>query len=84
VIDDYAAAVQYRMSRPDVDPDRVSLVGVCMGAAFAVALAAREKRLRAVVSIAGGYNIGETFQSAFGVEDFAGYLTQVNALVQQQ
>ena len=83
MIDDYAAAVQYRMSRPDVDPDRVSLVGVCMWG-FAVALAAREKRLRAVVSIAGGYNIGETFQSAFGVEDFAGYLTQVNALVQQQ
>jgi fermentation-respiration switch protein FrsA (DUF1100 family) len=84
VIDDYAAAVQYVMTRPDIDPARVSLVGVCMGGGFAVALAAREKRLRAAVSIAGGYNIGETFQSAFGVEQFAAYLGQVNALVQEQ
>lgn len=84
VIDDYAAAVNHLASRPDVDPDLIGIVGVCMGGGYAVALGARDKRLRAVVSIAGGYDIGGTFQQAFGVDGFAGYLKTINAVVQRQ
>ncbi len=84
VIDDYAAAVAHLMTRPDVDPERVGIVGVCMGGGYAVSLGARDKRLKAVVSIAGGYDIGGTFQQGFGIDGFAGYLKLINEVVQTQ
>jgi fermentation-respiration switch protein FrsA (DUF1100 family) len=84
VIEDYANAVSYLFTRDDVDPDRVAVVGICMGGGYAVSTAAREKRIRAVVSIAGGYNIGGTFQQFLGVDGFAAYYRKVNELVQRQ
>lgn len=82
VIDDYANALGYMLTRPDIDPGRVAVVGVCMGGGYAVSVAARDKRVRAVVSVAGGYNIGGTFQQALGIEGFADYYREVNDLVQ--
>jgi fermentation-respiration switch protein FrsA (DUF1100 family) len=79
VIEDYANAVSYLMTRDDVDPDSVAVVGVWMGGGYAVSTAARDKRLKAVVSIAGGYNIGGTFQQFLGVDGFAAHLRKVNA-----
>ena len=84
VIADYGCAVNHLLTRDDVDPDRVGLVGVCMGGGYAVSVAARDKRVRAAVSVAGGYDIGGTFQQALGAEAFAGYLRSINDLVQQQ
>jgi uncharacterized protein len=55
-----------------------------MGGGYAVSLGARDKRLRAVVAIAGGYDIGTTFQQGFGVDGFAGYVRAINDLVQAQ
>ncbi|MFE3056710.1 alpha/beta hydrolase [Nocardia sp. NPDC059239] len=84
VIADYANAISYLLTRPDVDPERIAAVGVCMGGGYAVSVGARDKRLRAVVSIAGGYNIGGTFQQGLGIEGFAAYFRRVNDLVQRQ
>jgi uncharacterized protein len=84
VIADYANAVSYLMTREDVDADRVAVVGVCMGGGYAVSTAAREKRLKAAVSIAGGYDIGGTFQQFFGIDGFAAYYRKANELVQRQ
>ena len=58
VIADYGSAVSYLMTREDVDPGRIGILGICMGGGYAVSLGARDKRLKAVVSVAGGYNIG--------------------------
>jgi uncharacterized protein len=84
VIEDFHAAVSHLLTRDDVDPERVAIVGVCMGGGYAVSLAARDKRPKAVVAVAGGYDIGGTFQKGFGVEGFAGYLRAINDLVQTQ
>jgi uncharacterized protein len=84
VIEDYANAVSHLLTRPDVDPDRVAVVGVCMGGGYAVSTAARDKRLKAAVSIAGGYNLGGTFQQFLGVDGFAAYYRKVNELAQRQ
>ena len=83
MIDDYQSAVSHLLAGDDVDPDRVAVVGVCMGGGYAVSLGARDKRLKAVVAIAGGYDIGGTFQGALGVDGFAAYLRQINDLVQR-
>jgi fermentation-respiration switch protein FrsA (DUF1100 family) len=84
VIEDYANAVNYLVTRDDVDPSRVAVVGVCMGGGYAVSVAARDKRLRAAVSVAGGYDIGSTFQQFYGVDRFADYYREINELVQRQ
>jgi fermentation-respiration switch protein FrsA (DUF1100 family) len=68
------------MARDDIDAKRVAAVGVCMGGGYAVATAARERRLAACASIAGGYDIGETFQAAMGAEGLAAYLRAANEL----
>jgi dipeptidyl aminopeptidase/acylaminoacyl peptidase len=74
VIDDNVNAAAHLMATDDVDGDRVAAVGVCMGGGYALATAARERRLAACVSIAGGYDIGGTMQAALGIDGFAGYL----------
>jgi fermentation-respiration switch protein FrsA (DUF1100 family) len=84
VIEDYSNAVSYMLTRDDVAPDRLALVGVCMGGGYAVSTGARDKRVKAVVSVAGGYNIGGTFQQFLGVDGFAQYYRKVNDLVTQQ
>lgn len=78
VISDYVDASAYLIGRDDVDPGRVAAVGVCMGGGYALATAARERRLAACASVAGGYDIGGTFQGAMGAEGFASYLRLAN------
>jgi uncharacterized protein len=84
IIQDYSNAVSYMLTRDDIDPDRVGVVGVCMGGGYAVSTGARDKRVKAVVGIAGGYNIGGTFQKFLGVEGFAGYFAKINDLMMKQ
>jgi uncharacterized protein len=78
VISDYVDASAYMMSRDDVASDRVAVVGVCMGGGYAVGVAARERRVVACASVAGGYDIGGTFVQTMGAEGFASYLRLVN------
>lgn len=84
VIDDFVNAVSYLLTRDDIAHDRVAAVGACMGGGYAVSVGARDKRLRAVVSVAGGFDIGGTFQQAMGVDGFAAYYRKINDLVQRQ
>jgi dienelactone hydrolase len=80
IIEDYSNAVSYLLTCGDIDPARIGLVGVCMGGGYTVSTAARDKRAKAVVSVAGGYDIGGTFQQLMGPEGFAAYYAKVNAL----
>lgn len=84
VIEDYKNAVSYMLTRNDIDTEKIGIVGVCMGGGFAISTAARDKRVKAVVSIAGGYNIGGTFQQMYGIEDFAKYFANINELLMKQ
>lgn len=84
VIEDYCNAVSYLMTSEGVDPERIAVAGVCMGGGYAVSVGARDKRIKAVVSVAGGYNIGGTFQQFFGIEGFAAYYAKINELVTRQ
>lgn len=84
IIEDYSRAANYAMRRDDVDAARVAVVGVCMGGGFAVSVGARNRKLAAVVSVGGGYNIGGTFQQFLGAEGFAAYLRKINEMVQRE
>jgi len=57
-IADAGNAVSYMASRPDVDPDRILMIGTSYGASVAVCAAARDARVSAVIA-QGGWGIGE-------------------------
>lgn len=46
-------------SRADIDPARVGLMGISMGGIYGPFAAAKEKRLRALVALAGPYDLSE-------------------------
>lgn len=50
-------AVDYLLSRPDVDPDQIALVAGSLGALFAPAVGATDDRIAAVVLLFGGGDI---------------------------
>jgi dipeptidyl aminopeptidase/acylaminoacyl peptidase len=53
---DYSRAVDYLVTRPEVDPRRVGYAGVSWGAITGVTFAAHDSRIKAVASIVGGGN----------------------------
>ena len=53
---DYSRAVDYLVTRPEVDPQRVGYAGVSWGAITGVTFAAHDPRIKAMASIVGGGN----------------------------
>jgi len=53
---DYSRAIDYLISRPDVDRDRVAYVGISWGAITGVTFVAHDARVKAMASIVGGGN----------------------------
>ena len=65
---DAEAALEFLLSRPDVDPDRIGAIGFSMGGATAIRVAARQPQIRGVVRDGGFTNLGELLnppESAF-------------------
>lgn len=52
---DVVAALEYLLTLPFVDPDRVGVGGVSLGGLVSIMAAARDARFKAVISMAGGY-----------------------------
>src|SRR3984957_17071347 len=76
------AVVAFLQDRAGLDPERIGLFGVSLGGYYAARAAAYEKRLRAVVSLAGPYRLDldwdglpaqtrATFQARSGAKDDA-------------
>ena len=51
------ASFDYLFSRPEIDPDRVALMGISMAGYYAPRVAAFEKRIKALVGWCGCYSI---------------------------
>jgi fermentation-respiration switch protein FrsA (DUF1100 family) len=79
IIADFGNAVSYMLTRDDVE-SQIAVVGVCMGGGYAVSAAARDRRLSAAVSVAGGFDIGGTFLANMGSDGFAQFIRQINDL----
>ena len=54
-VDDLRAAVSFLSERADVDPGRLALLGICMGAGHALSAAADDSRVGAVAAVTGHY-----------------------------
>lgn len=55
-IADLLAAVTFLASRPEVQPDRIGLLGVCAGAGYAAGAVAADERIRAFGAVAGFFH----------------------------
>lgn len=67
---DLRAAVSVLAARPEVDPARIGLVGICLGGGYAVRAAAADPRIVAVATIAGGYNSPAQMVQAMGTQAY--------------
>lgn len=67
---DLRAAVDLLAARPEIDPDRIGVVGVCLGGGYAVRAAAQDPRIGAVVGIAGAYNSPAAFAAGMGIDSY--------------
>ena len=67
---DLRAAVSLLARRAEVAPDRIGLVGVCLGGGYAVRAAATDPRVKAVAGIAGAYNSPAWFAEQMGADAY--------------
>lgn len=81
--EDLRYAVSYMLTRPDVDPERFGLCCVCLGAGYALEVAAMDRRIKAVALVAGGYNLTDTYVEFLG-DGFEGFMDQLNTARQKQ
>jgi uncharacterized protein len=51
-IEDIRAAFDYLIGLPEIDPERLTLVGICFGASYALRAAADDPRVRAIATAA--------------------------------
>jgi len=63
-VEDVSRVIDYAVTLPYVDADRIGVIGVCGGGGYAINATLTEKRIKAVVSIT-GVNIGRLFREGF-------------------
>jgi hypothetical protein len=73
---DLRAATSFLTARPDLDADRVAIVGICAGAGYALKAAANDPRLAAFAGIAGYYPDPRTLRAAMGEDGYRAALRQ--------
>lgn len=71
---DLAAAVSLLRARPEVDPDRIGAVGICLGGGYALKFAAFDPRVKAFAGIAGAYNTPYGMRDGFGADNYRNVL----------
>lgn len=67
-VEDIRCAVDYLMTLPYVDEDRVGLLGICAGGGYAVSAALTEHRFKAIATVVAS-DVGRAFRSMQPVEE---------------
>lgn len=74
---DLRTAVGYLRGHPDVT--KVGLVGICLGAGYALKAAAFDGRVEALVTVAGAYNSPQAMRAGFGRQAYREKLAELLA-----
>ncbi|GKT02294.1 alpha/beta hydrolase [Acidovorax sp. SUPP3434] len=67
-VEDFKAVVDYLITLPYVDNERIGALGICGGGGYAINATMTERRIKAVASIT-GVNIGRLMREAFSGND---------------
>ncbi|GGL15323.1 hypothetical protein Sme01_70210 [Sphaerisporangium melleum] len=81
---DLRAAVSYLRALPGVDGDRVGVVGICLGAGYALRFAAFDPRVKVFVGIAGAYNDPYAMRSGMTEQGYAQALASFSEVLERQ
>jgi uncharacterized protein len=81
---DIRAAVSFLAAQPSVNPDRIGIVGVCIGGGYALRAAAFDPRIKAFVGIAGFYPSPYSTRDAMGAETYRKALLDALTVIQGQ
>ncbi|MFE7332057.1 alpha/beta hydrolase [Streptomyces sp. NPDC057565] len=83
-VSDLRNAVSFLAARPEVDPEKIAVCGVCLGGIYSVQLAAFDPRVKAVALVAAAYNNPGLIRDRFGAENFAALMGQFAQIAQRQ
>ena len=81
---DLRDAVSWLAAHPAVDAERIGCVGICLGGGYALRFAAFDPRVRALVTIAGGYNDPHAMRDGMGAESYRAVLAAQMAMAARQ
>ncbi|MDQ3575208.1 MAG: alpha/beta hydrolase [Actinomycetota bacterium] len=81
---DLRNALSWLAAHPAVDAERLGCVGICLGGGYALRFAAFDPRVRALVTVAGGYNDPRAMRDGMGVESYRAVLADQMALAARQ
>lgn len=77
-VEDVSHVIDHAVTLPYVDADRIGVIGVCGGGAYALSATLTEKRIKAVVGIT-PVNLGRLFRESFSGFDPVGALAAMAA-----
>jgi len=77
-VEDFRHVVDYLVTLPYVDADRIGVLGICGGGGYAINITMTERRIKALASIT-GVNFGRLFREGFSNYDPIGALDAMAA-----
>lgn len=83
-LNDLRDALTWLANHPAVDADRLGAAGICLGGGYALRFAAFDPRVRALVTVAGGYNDPHAMRAAMGIDSYRGVLAEQMNLAARQ
>jgi uncharacterized protein len=81
---DLRAAISFLSARPDIDSDRIAIIGVCAGAGYALKAAAFDPRICAFVGIAGFYPSPAVLRQTMGELEYRQALREAISVLERQ
>jgi fermentation-respiration switch protein FrsA (DUF1100 family) len=81
---DLRAAVSFLRARPDVDPERIGAVGICLGGGYALRFAAFDPRIKVFAGIAGAYNTPYAMRAGMGADGYRQALASFTAVAEER
>jgi fermentation-respiration switch protein FrsA (DUF1100 family) len=76
-VHDLRDAVTFLSRRPEVEADKIGVVGICLGGGYAVRAAAFDRRVAAVASVAGAFNSPAWFRDQMGAAAYQATIAEL-------
>lgn len=81
---DLRDALSWLAARPEVDETRLGCVGVCLGGGYALRFSAFDPRVKALATVAGGYNDPAAMRSGMGATNYRDLLADLRKAAVRQ